>query len=200
MELSVQKLNLAAATEPIPEDGPDPYQSIQVHDYLSVRFFKMDPVVKAASSETIRVLSLAYPEMLAHKYFVNVPAIMGWMYAAMKLFLAPATLKKFHPMASGTSLAAELPAIAASLPKAYGGSGPEITTGETIKLAPAQPEKKAEETPVPAAPAQETKPTEESKPAEEPKPAEAPAATEESKTEAVADAKADDKPAEVKAA
>ncbi|KAF4500703.1 SFH5-phospholipid transporter [Fusarium agapanthi] len=134
MELSVQKLKLDQVTEPIPEGGEDPYQMIQVHDYLNVSFFRMDPAVKAASKETISVFSMAYPELLAHKYFVNVPAIMGWMFGAMKLFLAPATLRKFHPMTSGTTLATELKGIVSTLPKEYGGQGPSVKEGMSVSL------------------------------------------------------------------
>ncbi|QGI82822.1 related to SFH5-phospholipid transporter [Fusarium fujikuroi] len=134
MELSVQKLKLDQVTEPIPEGGEDPYQMIQVHDYLNVSFFRMDPAVKVASKETISVFSMAYPELLAHKYFVNVPAIMGWMFGAMKLFLAPATLRKFHPMTSGTSLATELKSIVSTLPKEYGGQGPSVKEGMSVSL------------------------------------------------------------------
>ncbi|KAF5245138.1 hypothetical protein FANTH_7468 [Fusarium anthophilum] len=135
MELSVQKLKLDQVTEPIPEGGEDPYQMIQVHDYLNVSFFRMDPAVKAASKETISVFSMAYPELLAHKYFVNVPAIMGWMFGAMKLFLAPATLRKFHPMTSGTTLATELKGIVSTLPKEYGGQGPSVKEGMSVSVA-----------------------------------------------------------------
>jgi hypothetical protein len=134
MELSLQKLNLDNVTELIPEGGDDPYQMLQVHDYMSVSFFRMDPAVKAASKETIWTFSMAYPELLAHKYFVNVPAIMGWMFGAMKLFLAPATLRKFHPMTSGTTLATELPSIVSTLPKEYGGSGTTAKEGFTVSL------------------------------------------------------------------
>lgn len=134
MELSVQKLKLNEAKELIPDDGDDQYQMLQVHDYKSVSFFRMDPNVKAASRETIKTFSMAYPELLAHKYFVNVPAIMGWMYGAMKLFLAPATLRKFHPMTSGTTLATDLTSIVSTLPAEYGGKGPSANTGETVKL------------------------------------------------------------------
>ncbi|PCD33464.1 hypothetical protein AU210_009689 [Fusarium oxysporum f. sp. radicis-cucumerinum] len=134
MELSVQKLKLDQVTEPIPEGGEDPYQMIQVHDYLNVSFFRMDPAVKAASKETISVFSMAYPELLAHKYFVNVPAIMGWMFGAMKLFLAPATLRKFHPMTSGTTLATELKGIVSTLPKEYGGQGASVKEGMSVSL------------------------------------------------------------------
>lgn len=135
MELGVQQLHLNDITEALPEDGTDKHQMLQVHDYRSVSFFRMDPAVKAASKETISVFSMAYPELLAHKYFVNVPAIMGWMFGAMKLFLAPATLKKFHPMTSGTSLSTELKSIAPSLPKEYGGSGLPVQEGITVTLA-----------------------------------------------------------------
>lgn len=139
MELSVQKLKLNEAKELIPEDGDDQYQMLQVHDYKSVSFFRMDPNVKAASRETIKTFSMAYPELLAHKYFVNVPAIMGWMYGAMKLFLAPATLRKFHPMTSGTTLATDLTSIVSTLPAEYGGKGPSANTGETVKLGEKEP-------------------------------------------------------------
>ena len=134
MELSLQKLNLNDVKELIPEGGDDPYQMLQVHDYMSVSFFRMDPAVKAASKETISTFSMAYPELLAHKYFVNVPAIMGWMFGAMKLFLAPATLRKFHPMTSGATLATELPSIVSTLPKEYGGSGTTVKEGFTVSL------------------------------------------------------------------
>ncbi|KAL7788695.1 CRAL-TRIO domain-containing protein [Trichoderma ceciliae] len=134
MELGVQQLHLNDIKEPLPEDGTDEHQMLQVHDYRSVSFFRMDPAVKAASKETISVFSTAYPELLAHKYFVNVPAIMGWMFGAMKLFLAPATLKKFHPMASGASLSNELKGISSSLAQEYGGSGSPVQEGLTIAL------------------------------------------------------------------
>ena len=180
MELGVQKLHLNAITTPIADGddaaGADPHMMIQVHDYMSVSFFRMDPAVKAASRETIQTFSTAYPELLSHKYFVNVPALAGWVYAAMKLFLAPATLKKFHPMASGTSLAAELKGIGA-LPKEYGGKGPSVKEGQTVKLgdkdAQKKEEKEEEEVGAPAAAAAaEMEPAEESKPADEANPVE----------------------------
>lgn len=60
------------------------------------------------------------------KFFVNVPAVMGWMYTVIKLFVAAKTAKKFHPMANGANLAAEFKASGAfdatQLPKEYGGA------------------------------------------------------------------------------
>ncbi|KAI8240481.1 Phosphatidylinositol transfer protein sfh5 [Colletotrichum sp. SAR 10_77] len=160
MELSVRKLGLDKVQTPIPEGGEDPYQMIQVHDYLNVSFLRMDPAVKNASSQTIKIFAMAYPELLNHKYFVNIPALMGWVFKAMKVFLAPKTVAKFHPLGYGSELGNELPALKQSLPKDYGGSGESIkTTGQTVKLAdaaaPVVPatETKAAETPAPAAPA-----------------------------------------------
>ncbi|WYZ45524.1 hypothetical protein EsH8_VIII_000840 [Colletotrichum jinshuiense] len=136
MELSVRKLNLDKVLTPIPDGGEDPYQMVQVHDYLNVSFLRMDPAVKAASSQTIKIFAMAYPELLVHKYFVNIPALMGWVFKAMKVFLAPKTIAKFHPLGYGTELAGELPGLKDSLPKDYGGNGESIkTAGQTVKLA-----------------------------------------------------------------
>ncbi|KAL0937901.1 Phosphatidylinositol transfer protein sfh5 [Colletotrichum truncatum] len=135
MELSVRKLNLDKVQTPIPDGGEDPYQMIQVHDYLNVSFLRMDPAVKNASSQTIKIFAMAYPELLNHKFFVNIPALMGWVFKAMKVFLAPKTVAKFHPLGYGAELANELPNLKQSLPKDYGGSGESIkTTGQTVKL------------------------------------------------------------------
>ncbi|KAL2062655.1 hypothetical protein VTL71DRAFT_5727 [Oculimacula yallundae] len=133
MELSVRELDLASATEPIPVDGIDPYRMVQVHDYLNTSFLRMDPAIKAASKETIQTFSMAYPELLKEKFFVNVPLLMGWVFAAMKLFLAAETVKKFHPLAYGSSLAGELKGWGTELPVAYGGKGKEIKEGLTVQ-------------------------------------------------------------------
>ena len=186
MEFGTRKLNINEATAPIPDGADDPYRMVQVHDYLSVAFLRMDPHIKAASKETIQTLSMAYPELLAHKYFVNVPTIMSWAFSAMKLFLSPATLRKFHPLSSGASLAAEMPSIASSLPKEYGGSGASVKDGLTVKLTDASAADEGKEEDKPAATAAEEpalKKEEEEKdaPAAEAKPEESKA--EESKAE-----------------
>ncbi|KUI59698.1 Phosphatidylinositol transfer protein SFH5 [Cytospora mali] len=110
-ELGIQQLKLSDATEPITAEK-DPYKIMQVHDYKSISFLRQPPSVKAASTE--------------EKFFVNVPAIMGWMYALIKVFIAEKTAKKFHPMANGANLAAEFKESnldAKQLPKEYGGEG-----------------------------------------------------------------------------
>lgn len=132
MELALQELGLARATAPITADA-DPYKLYQVHDYKSVSFLRSPPQVKAASSETIRVFAQNYPELLKEKFFVNVPAIMGFMYTFMKLFVAPKTIKKFHPMSNGAGLARELAdskvkALGEMLPPEYGGKGQDLKT------------------------------------------------------------------------
>ena len=150
MELAVQDLKMKDATEVIDYDGEkDPYQMIQVHDYLNVKFFRMDPSVRAATKKTIDVFSTAYPELLSEKFFVNVPSIMGWMFSAMKLFLSRNTTRKFHPISNGANLAREFPpAIADKIPKTYGGKGPELKDeARTVQLVEdqAEPETKKEE-------------------------------------------------------
>ncbi|KAI2793881.1 Phosphatidylinositol transfer protein sfh5 [Penicillium oxalicum] len=137
MEMAVQDLKMKDATEVIDYDGTkDPYQMIQVHDYLNVKFLRMDPVVRVATKQTIEVFSTAYPELLREKFFVNVPSIMGWMFSAMKLFLSRNTTRKFHPIANGANLAREFPAaIGDQIPKTYGGKGPELKDGaRTVPL------------------------------------------------------------------
>ncbi|KAK8252714.1 CRAL/TRIO domain-containing protein [Phyllosticta capitalensis] len=120
MEKGIAKLKLNEATVPIPDfnQGPDPYQGIQVHDYLSVSFIRQDPHVKAASKRTIELFSKVYPETLSRKFFVNVPVVMGWMFAAMKVLLPKETVKKFTVLSYGNQLGAQL---GAGIPEVYGG-------------------------------------------------------------------------------
>ncbi|KAI9933301.1 hypothetical protein ASPWEDRAFT_43075 [Aspergillus wentii DTO 134E9] len=135
MELAVKDLKLNEATSVIEYDGEDPYQMVQVHDYLGVSFFRLNPAVKAATKKTIDVFATAYPELLREKYFVNVPSIMGWMFAAMKVFLSKNTTRKFHPISNGANLAREFPSIVHQFPKVYGGESPELLeTAKTVKL------------------------------------------------------------------
>lgn len=135
MEKSILKLNLASATAPIPNynEGPDPYQGFQVHDYLQVSFLRQDPLVKAATKKTIEVLGRYYPETLSRKFFVNVPVVMGWLFNATKLFIAKETVKKFTVLSYGNQLATEL---GQSIPQEYGGTqGALKEVGEGMQFA-----------------------------------------------------------------
>lgn len=120
MEKSVLALNLSAATSPIPHfnEGADPYQGYQIHDYLQVSFLRQDPAVKAATQKTIDTLSRYYPETLSRKFFVNVPVVMGWVYTAVKMVVAKETAKKFTVLSYGNQLVSEL---GTGIPKVYGG-------------------------------------------------------------------------------
>ncbi|KAL2130924.1 hypothetical protein VTI74DRAFT_5749 [Chaetomium olivicolor] len=130
MELALQELDISSATKPITADY-DPYKIFQVHDYKSISFLRQSPHVKSASAETIKVFAQNYPELLKEKFFVNVPAFMGFVYAFMKLFVAPKTIKKFHPMSNGANLAREfgeshVAGLGEKLPANYGGKGAEL--------------------------------------------------------------------------
>ncbi|KAK3303050.1 CRAL-TRIO domain-containing protein [Chaetomium strumarium] len=130
MELALQELDISSATKPITAEY-DPYKIYQVHDYKSISFLRQSPQVKAASTETIKVFAQNYPELLKEKFFVNVPAVMGFIYTFMKLFVAPKTIKKFHPMSNGGNLAREfgeskVSELGDKLPDSYGGKGGKL--------------------------------------------------------------------------
>jgi hypothetical protein len=130
MELALQSLDLPSATKPITADH-DPYKIVQVHDYKSISFLRQSPHVKAASTETIKIFAQNYPELLKEKFFVNVPAVMGFVYAFMKLFVAAKTIRKFHPMSNGANLAREFGGskvkdLGERLPVEYGGKGADL--------------------------------------------------------------------------
>jgi hypothetical protein len=172
MEKGVQELGLADATEVIDYDGEDRYQMVQVHDYKGLSFLRLDPKVKAATKKTIDVFSTAYPELLREKYFVNVPAIMGWVYGAIKVFLSKATVRKFHPISNGANLGREF-SFVEDLPKSYGGKGGELQeTAHAIPLVddiPADKPETAKEEAVKEEPAKEEPAKEESAKEEAPK-------------------------------
>ena len=53
---------------------------------------------------------------------------MGFIYGLMKLFVAPKTIKKFHPMSNGSALSKEfggskVNGLGGMLPLVYGGKG-----------------------------------------------------------------------------
>jgi hypothetical protein len=137
MELALQSLDIAAATKPISsDDSLDPYKMFQVHDYKSISFLRQSPQVKTASAETIKVFTQNYPELLKEKFFLNVPAIMGFLYGVIKLFVPEKTRRRFHPMSNGGALNKEFDSwLGKMLPKEYGGEGPGLAeTGTQLKL------------------------------------------------------------------
>ncbi|EEP79017.1 predicted protein [Uncinocarpus reesii 1704] len=135
MELAIRELRLGDATSVMDYNGEDPYQMIQVHDYQNVSFLRMNPNIRAASRQTIEVFSMAYPELLKEKYFVNVPVVMGWVFTALKVFLSKNTIRKFHPITNGLNLSREFSTFGEEIPKTYGGKGAPLSeTGRTVAL------------------------------------------------------------------
>lgn len=84
-------------------DDPNNSKIAQVHDYNNVSMFRMDPGMKAATKEIIKVFSDNYPELLSKKYFINVPLLMGWVFGFFKAtgLMSAATLKRFEMLNHG---------------------------------------------------------------------------------------------------
>ncbi|KAM0280131.1 hypothetical protein ACHAQH_004203 [Verticillium albo-atrum] len=71
MELAVRELDLSKAPAPMPENGPDPYRIIQVHDCAGSDPFAVYPRIKEAIAQTIDIFQANYPELLAYHHFVR---------------------------------------------------------------------------------------------------------------------------------
>lgn len=92
----------------------------QVHDYNNVSMFRMDPGMKAATKEIIKIFGDNYPELLSTKFFINVPTIMSWVFTFFRTIglVSEDTWKKFQVLNSG-NLATWFGEK--NLPKAYNG-------------------------------------------------------------------------------
>ncbi|KAK7207928.1 phosphatidylinositol transfer protein SFH5 [Myxozyma melibiosi] len=120
----------------------------QVHDYMNVSFLRMDPNAKKASKAAVAIFSSHYPELLGRKLFINVPLIMGWMFAAMKLLVSRETMAKFVVLSYGSQL---VDYLGPGIPEVYGGKGQPLKeqdiyssitlpAGFTIPIVEAAPE------------------------------------------------------------
>lgn len=130
MELAMEALSLKTAMKPITTTY-DPYKITQVHDYQNISFMRQSSAVNNASKTTIEVFATNYPELLKEKFFINVPAIMGFVYGMIKVFVAEKTRRKFHPMSNGGALADEfsdskVKDLGTMLPTVYGGKGKDL--------------------------------------------------------------------------
>lgn len=76
MEITLAQLKLQDATLAVPAygQGPDPYQAIQVHDYLSVSFFRPPAEIKNSSTKIIDLFQRYYPETVSLKGTKFTPA------------------------------------------------------------------------------------------------------------------------------
>ena len=118
-------------------------QAIQIHDYLSVSFFRQPAEVKTASQKIIKLFSDNYPETVSYKYFVNVPLVMQWMMGAMKALISKDTFQKMTWLTYGDTLHTYL---GDDIPPAYGGKGaPLVEKGLTPKYDNDHAEAKADE-------------------------------------------------------
>ncbi|EFA84049.1 cellular retinaldehyde-binding/triple function domain-containing protein [Heterostelium album PN500] len=95
---------------------------VVVHDYKDVSMLSMDKRTKQASKATIALLQDNYPEMLARKFFINVPWFFERLYAFFSSFTNDRTRKKFIICSNKTYRRELLQFIDAdSLPARYGG-------------------------------------------------------------------------------
>lgn len=121
MEITLAQMKLQDATLAVPAygQGPDPYQALQIHDYLSVSFFRQPTEIKNSSSKIIDLFQKYYPETVSYKYFVNVPLIMQWMMGAMKALMSKDSIQKMTWLTYGNTLNTY---VGDDIPKEYGGS------------------------------------------------------------------------------
>lgn len=135
MERGISHLSMAAPTKRVPDfesTDTDPYQMIQVHDYLSISFLIPDANVKACANAATALFQSYYPELLSKKFFINVPVVLGWVYKVMTMTVARATQKKFVVLSYGNTLNTEL---GKDIPKEYGGEKDDLKAwGETMNL------------------------------------------------------------------
>jgi len=97
---------------------------LQVHDYDGVGMSSRDANSKKAAAAATKLFQDYYPETLYKKFFVNVPAIMAWIYWAFKPFVSSQTFAKLNVVGKGPAAIGKelLPLVdPTELPKRYGG-------------------------------------------------------------------------------
>jgi phosphatidylinositol transfer protein SFH5 len=106
---------------------------VQVHDYLNTSLFSMSSITRRASKSTIQLFADYYPELLATKFFVNVPRVLAWVFGAISSFLSKETVEKFVVLGDARELSkyvarGELPERYGEERKVEGESVQEVTT------------------------------------------------------------------------
>jgi hypothetical protein len=92
---------------------------IQVHDYKDTSMFSMSAITRRASKSTIQLFADYYPELLAVKFFVNVPRVLAWVFGAISNFLSKETVEKFVVLGDARELSRWIDLD--QLPERYGG-------------------------------------------------------------------------------
>jgi len=94
---------------------------VVIHDYKGASMFKMDKNVKAASRTIISLFQNHYPEMLAKKFFINVPWFFEALYSVISTFVSERTKSKFIVLGSEPRGTLLQHIDVNSLPQQYGG-------------------------------------------------------------------------------
>jgi phosphatidylinositol transfer protein SFH5 len=92
---------------------------VQVHDYKDTSMFSMSAITRRASKSTIQHFTDYYPELLATKFFVNVPRVLAWVFGAISNFLSKETVAKFVVLGDAIELNKYIDLD--QLPERYGG-------------------------------------------------------------------------------
>jgi hypothetical protein len=92
---------------------------VQVHDYADTSMFSMSSITRRASKSTIQLFSDYYPDLLATKFFVNVPRVLAWVFGAISNFLSKETVAKFVVLGDARELNRYIDLN--QLPERYGG-------------------------------------------------------------------------------
>ena len=92
---------------------------VQVHDYKDTSMFSMSAITRRASKSTIQHFTDYYPELLATKFFVNVPRVLAWVFGAISNFLSKETVAKFVVLGDARELDKYIDLD--QLPERYGG-------------------------------------------------------------------------------
>jgi len=117
---------------------------VQVHDYDGVGLSSRNADSKRAASEATKIFQDFYPELLVSlppsenlltssnaypmsqhkKYFINVPALMAWIFWAFKPLVSAQTFAKLQVVGKGPAVIGKELLLAvdkSELPKRYGG-------------------------------------------------------------------------------
>ena|ERR1700737_1181061 len=101
---------------------------VQVHDYANTSMFSMSAITRRASKSTIQLFADYYPELLAAKFFVNVPRVLAWVFGAISNFLSKETVEKFNVLGDARDLNRYIDVD--QLPERYGGTAKLVTVEE----------------------------------------------------------------------
>lgn len=100
---------------------------VQVHDYADTSMFSMSAITRRASKSTIQIFADHYPELLATKFFVNVPRVLAWVFGAISNFLSKETVEKFVVLGDARELNKYIDTD--QLPERYGGNRKLVSQG-----------------------------------------------------------------------